>query len=124
MPYLEYLGLYTVFIPLFSFIFITLYFIILYCKYKGPNDLFVNYSFYMPMIGSLALGILLFYTSFFWITLGIYTLTFFALHLVSFQALGNAVKDKTSMGVTMFSGLVGMYVFFSCALACFIKHLF
>lgn len=123
-PYLKYLGLYTVFIPLFLFIFISLYFIIIFCKYKGPNEMFVNYTFYIPIIGSLALGALLFYTSFFWITLAIYILVFFALHLVSFKALGAAVKDKTSMGVTMVSGLIGMYIFFSCALACFIKILF
>lgn len=77
-------------------------------------------AFYIPMIGSLSLGILLFYTAHFWITLILYIIVFFLLQMVSFSALEKAIEDKTGLGITMFSGLVSIGVFFFCViLSCF-----
>lgn len=114
--YLNYLGWYTIFIPVFVTLFVVLLFTIYYCRIKGPNTLLASIAFYIPMVGSLILGILLFYTTHFWITLFIYVLVFFLLNFVSFTALEKAIEDKTGLGVTMFSGLVSMYIFFFCAL--------
>lgn len=117
--YLNYLGWYPIFIPVFITLFSFLFFIIIYCKIKGPNKSLATISFYIPMIGSLILGILLFYTSYFWSTLFIYVIAFFLMNFVSFSALEKALEDKTGLGVTMFSGLISMYIFFFCALLSF-----
>lgn len=122
--YLKYLGCYTLFIPVFSILFLALLLIILYSKIKGSSSILATVSFYIPMVGSLFLGILLFYTDHFWITLLFYTIVFFMLNVFSFKALETSLKDKTGLGVTMFSGLISMYAFFFCAILCFILQLF
>ncbi|WP_130735830.1 hypothetical protein [Flavobacterium sp. J27] len=118
--FLQYLGWYTVFIPFFLVVFGFLSFVFLYCKLKGPHDVLASILFYIPMICSLFLGVLLFYTSFFWITLGIYLVIFILVTIFSFKALAEALTDKTGMGVTMFSGLVSMYILTFCIILKFI----
>lgn len=122
--YLQYLGWYSLFIPVFSILFLMLLGIIIFGKLKGPQPFLATLSFYIPMIGSILLGILLFYTSHFWITLAIYTLVFIVFNLFSFSALDATIEDKSGLGVTMFSGLISLYAFFFCALLRFIISLF
>ena len=122
--YLKYLGWYEVFIPAFLFIFLALFFIIKYCKVKGPNSKFATFCFYTPMIGSAILGVLLFYSPYFWSTFAIYTIVFFLLNISSFNALGQCIDDKTGMGVTMFSGLISMSIFFFSGIVRFINFSF
>ena len=64
------------------------------------------------MIGSVILGILLYYTPYFWFSLVLYGLLFIAINIVSFKALEQSIDDKTGLGVTMFSGLVGIFIIF------------
>lgn len=114
--YLQYLGWHSLFIPVFSFLFLVLLCIIIYGKLIGPQSFLATLSFYIPMVGSAFLGFLLFYTAHFWTTLAIYTFIFIVFNLFSFSALESTIKDKTGLGVTMFSGLISMYAFFFCAL--------
>ena len=62
------------------------------------------------MIGSVVLGILLYYTPYFWSSLALYSILFMVLNIASFKAMENAIDDKTGLGVTMFSGLAGIFI--------------
>jgi hypothetical protein len=108
--YLKYFGNYTVFIPVFLFFFIVLLSIIFYCKKNGPNVILTTISFYIPMVASLLLGVLLYYTPYFWICLILCSILFIAINIVSFKAMEQSIDDKTGLGVTMFSGLVGIFI--------------
>ncbi len=121
--YLKYFGNYTVFIPVFLVLFIALLAIIIYCKKNGPNAILSSISFYIPMIGSVILGILLNYTPYFWISLILCSILFIAINIVSFKAMEHSINDKTGLGVTMFSGLVGIFIIvFSIILRGFVTY--
>ena len=110
--YLKYLQNYSVLLSVFALLFIILCFISWYCKKNGPQSNLATISFYIPMIGSVILGILLYYTPYFWFSLVLYGLFFIAINIVSFKALEQSIDDKTGLGVTMFSGLVGIFIIF------------
>lgn len=122
--FLHYLGWYTVAIPFILGIVVLLVFSFMYCKLKGPNTFIAGFSFYLPMLSAIILGILLFYTTFFWITFTLYFLILILVNLTSFKLLAEALEDKTALGVTMFSGLVSMYIFVFCFLVKLIIDLF
>lgn len=112
--FLHYLGWYTVAIPFILGILVLLVFSFMYCKIKGANTYVANFSFYVPMLSAIVLGILLFYTTFFWATFTLYFLILILVNLTSFKVLAEALEDKTALGVTMFSGLVSIYIFIFC----------
>lgn len=108
--YAKYLQNYSVLLSVFALLFIVLLFIIWYCKKNGSKSNLATISFYIPMIGSVIIGILLYYTPYFWISVVLYGVLFIIINIVSFKALEQSITDKTGLGVTMFSGLISMYI--------------
>lgn len=122
--FLPYFGWYTVAVPFILVILFLLAFSFMYCKLQGPNKYVANFSFYMPMLSAIFFGILLFYTTFFWTTFVLYFLILILVNITSFKVLAEALEDKTALGVTMFSGLVSIYIFIFCFIVKLIIDLF
>ncbi|VXB98179.1 conserved membrane hypothetical protein [Flavobacterium sp. 9AF] len=122
--FLDYLGCYTVAIPIILGILLLLFLNFMYCKLKGPNKSVANFSFYIPMLCAVVLGVLLFYTTYLWITFALYFVILILVNMASFKVLAEALEDKTGLGVAMFSGLVSSYIFVFCFLVKLIVDLF
>ena len=122
--FLPYFGWYTVAVPFILVILFLLAFSFMYCKLQGSNKYVANFSFYMPMLSAIVFGILLFYTTFFWTTFVLYFLILILVNITSFKVLAEALEDKTALGITMFSGLVSIYIFIFCFIVKLIIDLF
>ncbi|MFN8415717.1 MAG: hypothetical protein U0U66_05245 [Cytophagaceae bacterium] len=83
--------------------------IMIYTRIKGPNSWMANISFWVPVIATIVLLVLVFYTDSFWWALLINVVTLLGIQIVGFMAMENALEDKTGIGVTMFSGFLAIY---------------
>ena len=83
--------------------------IMIYTRFKGPNSWMANVSFWIPVIATIVLLVLVFYTDSFWWALLLNVVTLLAIQILGFMAMENAIEDKTGLGVTMFSGFLAIY---------------
>ena len=112
--YLVYFGLYNIYFASTLLCTGVLVFIILYGKYKGTSEVLGNLSFWIPIVLSVILCGIVFYSDHFWTSLLIYAITLSGINLLSFPALKGSIEDKSGMGVMMFSMMAGMYLVFGC----------
>lgn len=89
--------------------FILLLGIIFYTRIKGPNSWMAQLSFWIPIVATVILLVLVFYTDSFWWGLLVNVVTLFAIQIIGVIALENTLEDKTGLGVSMFSGFLALY---------------